>query len=48
MNAGSVCLLRGDGRPENQKTFDDYILKIHLPDVAAWPRLRRLRLLKNY
>src|SRR3954467_7984334 len=32
---------------ENRKTFDDYVLNVHLPDVASWPRLRRLRLLKN-
>lgn len=37
----------GTVAPENKKTFDDYILNVHLPDVAAWPRLRRLRLLKN-
>jgi uncharacterized protein (TIGR02118 family) len=32
---------------ENRKTFDDYVMNVHLPDVASWPRLRRLRLLKN-
>jgi uncharacterized protein (TIGR02118 family) len=33
--------------PKDQQTFDDYVLKVHLPMVATWPRLRRLRLLKN-
>jgi uncharacterized protein (TIGR02118 family) len=37
----------GTVAPENRKTFDDYVRDVHLPDVAAWPRLRRLRLLKN-
>lgn len=37
----------GTVAPENQKTFDDYVVNVHLPDVATWPRLRRLRLLKN-
>jgi uncharacterized protein (TIGR02118 family) len=37
----------GTVAPENRKTFDDYVLNVHLPDVASWPRLRRLRLLKN-
>ena len=32
---------------ENRMVFDDYVLNVHLPDVASWPRLRRLRLLKN-
>jgi hypothetical protein len=36
----------GTVAPENRKTFDDYVLNVHLPDVASWPRLR-LRLLKN-
>ena len=31
----------------NRKMFDDYVLNVHLPDVASWPRLLRLRLLKN-
>ena len=29
--------------PKDQKTFDDYVLNVHLPMVATWPRLRRLR-----
>ncbi len=33
--------------PKDQKTFDDYVLNVHLPMVATWPRLRGLRLLKN-
>jgi uncharacterized protein (TIGR02118 family) len=33
--------------PKNKETFDKYIREIHLPMVAKWPRLRRLRLLKN-
>ena len=37
----------GTVAPENRKAFDDYVLNVHLPDVASWPRLRRLRLLKN-
>jgi uncharacterized protein (TIGR02118 family) len=37
----------GTVAPANRKTFDDYVLDVHLPDVASWPRLRRLRLLKN-
>ena len=37
----------GTVAPENQRAFDDYVLNVHLPDVAAWPRLRLLRLLKN-
>ena len=37
----------GTVAPENRKAFDDYVRNVHLPDVASWPRLRRLRLLKN-
>lgn len=37
----------GTVAPENRKAFDDYVLNVHLPDVASWPRLRGLRLLKN-
>jgi hypothetical protein len=37
----------GTVAPENRKTFDDYVLNVHLPDVASWPRLLCLRLLKN-
>ena len=32
---------------ENREAFDEYVLNVHLPDVVSWPRLRRLRLLKN-
>jgi len=37
----------GTVRPEDQGRFDAYVRDVHLPDVAKWPRLRRLRLLKN-
>jgi uncharacterized protein (TIGR02118 family) len=37
----------GTVRPEDQERFDRYVRDVHLPDVAKWPRLRRLRLLKN-
>ena len=37
----------GTVAPENRQVFDDYVRDVHLPDVAKWPRLRRLRLLKN-
>jgi uncharacterized protein (TIGR02118 family) len=37
----------GTVRPEDQERFDRYVREVHLPDVAKWPRLRRLRLLKN-
>src|SRR5262245_17345887 len=32
---------------ENRAAFDDYVLNVHLPDVAAWPGLRGLRLPKS-
>jgi len=38
---------RGDVLPENRASFDDYVRTVHLPLVAEWPRLRRLRLLSN-
>jgi len=37
----------GTVRPEDQERFDAYVRGVHLPNVAKWPRLRRLRLLKN-
>jgi uncharacterized protein (TIGR02118 family) len=37
----------GTVRLEDQERFDRYVSEAHLPDVAKWPRLRRLRLLKN-
>lgn len=37
----------GTVRAEDQEKFDRYIREVHLPDVANWPHLRRLRLLKN-
>jgi uncharacterized protein (TIGR02118 family) len=37
----------GTVRPEDQARFDDYVLRVHLPMVAKWPRLKGLRLLKN-
>ena len=37
----------GTVRLEDQGRFDAYVRDVHLPDVAKWPRLRRLRLLKN-
>jgi uncharacterized protein (TIGR02118 family) len=37
----------GTVRPEDQERFDAYVRDVHMPDVANWPRLRRLRLLKN-
>lgn len=36
----------GTVAPENQQAFDDYVRNVHLPDVATWPRLQGLRLLK--
>ena len=34
--------------PEADKErFDRYVEEIHLPDVAKWPRLKGLRLLRN-
>ena len=38
---------KGTVAPENRKAFDDYVLNVHLPLVATWPRLKGLRLLKN-
>jgi len=37
----------GTVRPEDREVFDDYVRRVHMPMVAQWPRLRRLRLLKN-
>ena len=37
----------GTVRPEDRASFDAYIRDVHLPDVAKWPRLRGLRLLRN-
>lgn len=37
----------GTVAPENRTHFDSYIRDVHLPDVANWPHLRRLRNLKN-
>lgn len=33
--------------PEDKERFDRYVQDVHLPMVAAWPRLRGLRLLRN-
>lgn len=38
---------KGTVAPENRDAFDDYVLNVHLPLVATWPRLKGLRLLKN-
>ncbi|MGF7158825.1 uncharacterized protein (TIGR02118 family) [Rhodoligotrophos appendicifer] len=38
---------KGTVAPENREAFDDYVLNVHLPLVATWPRLKGLRLLKN-
>jgi uncharacterized protein (TIGR02118 family) len=38
---------KGTVAPADRPRFDEYIRDVHLPDVAAWPRLRHLRLLKN-
>jgi uncharacterized protein (TIGR02118 family) len=37
----------GTVRPEDKDRFDRYVQDVHLPMVAAWPRLRGLRLLRN-
>jgi uncharacterized protein (TIGR02118 family) len=37
----------GTVHPEDRDVFDTYIRDVHLPDVANWPRLRRLRLFKS-
>lgn len=37
----------GTVRPEDRERFDRYVLDVHLPDVAKWPHLKGLRLLKN-
>jgi uncharacterized protein (TIGR02118 family) len=37
----------GTVKPEDQEIFDNYIRDVHMPDVANWPRLKNLRLLKN-
>lgn len=37
----------GTVRPEDQAAFDAYVRDVHMPMVALWPRLRRLRLHKN-
>ena len=37
----------GSVKLEDQELFDSYIREVHLPDVANWPLLRGLRLLKN-
>lgn len=37
----------GTVRPEDKERFDGYVQDVHLPMVAAWPRLRGLRLLRN-
>ena len=31
----------------DQERFNRYVEDVHLPDVATWPRLKRLRLLRN-
>ncbi len=37
----------GTVKPEDQAVFDAYVRDVHMPMVALWPRLRRLRLMKN-
>jgi uncharacterized protein (TIGR02118 family) len=37
----------GTVKPEDQAVFDAYCRDVHMPMVALWPRLKRLRLLKN-
>jgi uncharacterized protein (TIGR02118 family) len=37
----------GTVAPADQEQFDRYIREVHMPDVANWPHLRGLRLLKN-
>ena len=38
---------RGDVEPVNRDHFDNYLADVHMPDVAKWPLLRGLRLMKN-
>jgi uncharacterized protein (TIGR02118 family) len=38
---------KGNIKPHNQDRFDTYLENIHMPDVAKWPKLKGLRLLKN-
>lgn len=38
---------KGDVNPANRKSFDEYVRTVHLPLVADWPKLKKLRLLKN-
>jgi len=37
----------GTVAPEDRERFDRYVETVHLPMVAAWPRLRGLRLLRS-
>jgi uncharacterized protein (TIGR02118 family) len=37
----------GTVAPADRQKFDEYVRDVHLPDVAQWPRLRSLRLLKS-
>jgi len=38
---------KGTVAPANRARFDAYVRDVHMPDVAAWPHLRHLRMLKN-
>jgi uncharacterized protein (TIGR02118 family) len=38
---------RGDVEPANRDRFDSYLADVHMPDVAKWPLLRGLRIMKN-
>ena len=49
---GSARILRcasyaGTVDTTDRQRFDEYVRDVHLPDVAQWPRLRSLRLLKS-
>ena len=37
----------GTVSPEDRERFDRYVEEVHLPDVATWPRLKKLRLLRS-
>jgi uncharacterized protein (TIGR02118 family) len=38
---------KGTVAPANRARFDTYVRDVHMPDVAAWPHLRHLRMMKN-
>jgi len=41
------ALYAGTVAPENRERLSDYILNVHLPMIARWPRIRKVRLLRG-